>query len=574
MIRLGAKIGGQGAITRFFVASDTPLDKDAIKQASSGTARWSNRDRAWTIPPDPTILRRLIVCFPNYTISPALDGHLAYLMGRQQGIYDASCVDAPVAPGKPEQLMPFQSASVRALEAAGSFILAHQMGLGKTPIVCQALEYLGASRNLIVCPSAVRWSWVEHLKRWSGMDNIYVVSSTPVKTDNATVIHRNRDKLIEKALEEDNTTIVLGYEMLKKHLGNLLRYEYDVIVFDEAHRIKNRKAQVTQAAMQMSNVCARRWLLTGTPIRNNYTDLYTLLSIVDPMRFTSYWNFVNLYLETTPNIFGGVDVVGLKNEEEFNSMLSVYMYKLTKEEVMPELPPIIYETSKLPMNTEQARAYKQMEEEFMLYIEDEMKETGYADPIITAPNTVAKIIRLRQICLMPEMIGGPADSAKLDWLEDRVEEYLEQGERLLIFSFFRQFIDYVENMLEHKGMYFGRITGDVSSEDRYRVQQQLTGGDIDIVIGTGQTMGEGMNLQAATTAIFCDLDWVPAVNQQAEERIQRGDIKKSPNVVRLYHPDTIEQDIMAVLHRKERITSKATGQVEAIRNLLSRKGRM
>lgn len=574
MIRLGAKIGGQGAITRFFVASDTPLDKDAIKQASSGTARWSNRDRAWTIPPDPTILRRLIVCFPNYTISPALDGHLAYLMGRQQGIYDASCVDAPVAPGKPEQLMPFQSASVRALEAAGSFILAHQMGLGKTPIVCQALEYLGASRNLIVCPSAVRWSWVEHLKRWSGMDNIYVVSSTPVKTDDATVIHRNRDKLIEKALEEDNTTIVLGYEMLKKHLGNLLRYEYDVIVFDEAHRIKNRKAQVTQAAMQMSNVCARRWLLTGTPIRNNYTDLYTLLSIVDPMRFTSYWNFVNLYLETTPNIFGGVDVVGLKNEEEFNSMLSVYMYKLTKEEVMPELPPIIYETSKLPMNTEQARAYKQMEEEFMLYIEDEMKETGYADPIITAPNTVAKIIRLRQICLMPEMIGGPADSAKLDWLEDRVEEYLEQGERLLIFSFFRQFIDYVENMLEHKGMYFGRITGDVSSEDRYRVQQQLTGGDIDIVIGTGQTMGEGMNLQAATTAIFCDLDWVPAVNQQAEERIQRGDIKKSPNVVRLYHPDTIEQDIMAVLHRKERITSKATGQVEAIRNLLSRKGRM
>jgi len=570
MVNLDCKLDSKGDITRFTISSRRPEDKDIIKSVSCGTARWSNRDKVWTVPPDTTILRRVVECFPDYSISGHLKMHLANLMERQQEIYSSSSVDAPVAEGEPK-LMPFQNASVRVLESAGSFILAHQMGLGKTPIVCQALEYIGAAKNIVVCPSAVKWSWVDHLHQWADIHDVYVLESSNVKTDLATVLYQKRSEKLYEILKNENVTLVMGYEMMKKHLKDLMKYEYDAIVFDEAHRLKNRKAQVTQAAMQMTQVCARRWLLTGTPVRNDYTDLYSLLAIVDPQRFTSYWNFVHLYLETTPNIFGGVDIVGLKNDQDFNAMLSVYMYKLTKEEVMPELPEIIYHNTRLPLNDKQQKSYEQMEDDFMLYIKEQADETGNIEPIITAANTVSKIIRLRQICLMPEIIGGPRDSAKLEWLEEQVEDLLAQGERLIIFSFFKDFIKYIGEMLNEKGLVYGEITGDVKSSTRHDIQKQLTAGDIDIVIGTGQTMGEGMNLQAATTAIFTDLDWVPAVNKQAEERIQRGEIKKSPNVIRLIHPNTVEQDIISTLYRKERITSKATGQVETIRNLLRRR---
>lgn len=571
MIYLGCALDSKGIIVRFTISSNRPGDSDNIKLASLSTARWSTKEKVWRVPPDPTILRRVVDYFPEHSISPLLQSHLDNLMGRQQDIYSSSSMDDPVASGK-VQLMPFQNASVRVLESAGSFILAHQMGLGKTPIACQTLEYIGASKNIIVCPSSVKWSWVDHLKQWADIHNIFVLESSKVTTDVATVIYTHRDEKLEKEIKKGDITLVMGYEMMKKHLSTLLKFEYDVIIFDEAHKLKNRKAQVTQAAMQMSSVCARRWLLTGTPVRNDYTDLYSLLAIVDPQRFTSFWNFVNLYLETASNIFGGTDIVGLKSEEDFNSMLSVYMYKLTKEEVLPELPEIIYNNTHLPLNKKQQKAYDQMEEDFMLYVQEQAEETGSIEPVITAPNTITKIIRLRQICLMPEIIGGPDDSAKLDWLEEQVENLLEQGERLLIFSFFKGFIHYVASLLDHRGLSYGMITGDVKSSERNKVEKKLTAGEVDIVIGTGQSMGEGMNLQAATTAIFTDLDWVPAVNKQAEERIHRGDIKKSPNVIRLIHPNTVEQDILSTLYRKERITSKATGQVETIRNLLRRRG--
>jgi len=85
-------------------------------------------------------------------------------------------------------------------------------------------------------------------------------------------------------------------------------------------------------------------------------------------------------------------------------------------------------------------------------------------------------------------------------------------------------------------------------------------------------MGEGMNLQAAGTAIFCDLDWVPANNLQAEDRIHRGDIKKSPNIVRLYHPKTVDEDIWATCARKDDLIDEAIGSAETIRNMLLRRG--
>ena len=545
-------------------------DKERVKRAGSGCARWSSSEKVWTIPPDPVLLKQMMDMFPQARLMPDLQDYLGSLYDKQQKMYLATGIEDPISDDC--KLLPYQNSSVRVLDVTGNLILGHDMGLGKTPITCVAIDYVSANRAIVVCPSSVKWLWVDHLIEWAYRDDLYVLESKKVSSDLATVIYRNRDDELLDLLASDSPAILLmSYDMLRIHQQVLTEFDYDVIVFDEAHRLKNRKAPTTQAAMSVSKTCARRWYLTGTPIRNHYTDVYTLLSMIDPPRFGSYWNFVNTYLDTVPNVFGGIDIVGLKNEEEFNSMLSVYMYRLTKAEVMDQLPPKIYTDLKLPMNNEQQKIYDQMEKEMIVSFEQQLDDGVSIKEIVSAPNTVSQIIRLRQICLCPSLIGGPEDSAKIDTLAELIEDLLDKDERMIVFTYFRKFLKRIESLLDHLGVPYGQIVGGQSSSDRYNVQKGLTEGKYSIVIGTAQSMGEGMNLQAASTAIFCDIDWVPANNLQAEDRVHRGLIKSSPNIIKLHHPNTVETDIRATCRRKEDITDRSIGSVETIRNMLLRK---
>ena len=549
-------------------------DKERVKKAGSGTARWSKSESVWTVPPDPVLLKRLLKVFPDATILPDLRQYMDKLLDKQNAIYVSSDMSEPISPDS--KLFPYQNKSVRILETAGSIILGHRMGLGKTPIACVGLDYVGARKVIIVCPSSVKWSWVDHIIKWAGRTDLYVLESGVVKTDLATVIHKDREDFLHQFLSTEREFVLLmSYDMMRMYKDILCLTDYDVIIFDEAHRLKNRKAATTQAAQEVCKNVEKKWLLTGTPIRNSYVDVFTLLTIIDPVRFGSYWNFVNTYLDTVPNLYGGTDIIGLTSEEEFNSMMSVYMYRLTQEDVYEDLPPTIYSDLKMPMGSKQLGIYSEMEEELLVAFDKELADGKTVSQIVSAPNTVAQLIRLRQICLSPALIGGPEVSAKLDMLSDLVEDLVAQDEKFIIFSYFREFIKLVAELLDSRGIKYGEIVGGQSSSARHKVQGQLTEGEIDVVIGTAQSMGEGMNLQVANTAIFTDIDWVPANNEQAEQRIgHRGGVKKeSPRIIRLYHPDTVESDIWATCARKERVISESIGTAETIRAMMLRNGR-
>lgn len=560
----------QGKPKRFAIRCNYS-DKERVKKAGSGTARWSKTEKLWTIPPDPVLLKRMIKMFPDADLTPELDELISELYERQREIYLSSLVDAPISEGS--KLFGYQNKSVRMLDTAGSLILGHRMGLGKTPIACAAVDYTTSRKVLVVCPSSVKWSWVDHMQEWAGRQDLYVLESKNVRSDQCRVIAKKRDEVLKDLLSEaEEFVIIMSYDMLRIHRGELARYDYDVIIFDEAHRLKNRKASTTQVAQEICKSVARKWLLTGTPVRNSYVDLYTLLSIIDPARFSSYWNFVNTYLETVPNLYGGTDIVGIKNEEEFNAMMSIYMYRLTQEDVYDELPETIYTNMRLPFEPEQDKIYKEMEKELLVAFEKEIEDGKTISQIVSAPNTIAQIMRLRQICLSPVLIGGPAKSAKLALLEEIVEDLLAQDEKFIIFSYFREFVKLIGSLLDHRGLNYGEIVGGQSSNDRHKVQQDFTNGEFNIIIGTAQSMGEGMNLQAAGTAIFTDLDWVPANNEQAEHRIgHRGGVKKeAPKIIRLYHPGTIEADIWSTCQRKEQVIDQSIGSAETIRNMILR----
>lgn len=552
-------------------------DRKAIKEGSRGVARYSKNDGGWTIPIDPTIIRELYRRFPDLEVEDGLSSYLQEVREVQSRVLCApeDCSELDEKNG----LYPFQRGSVRFLTEIGRGILGHRMGLGKTVIACKALAHIGATRAVIVCPNAVKWSWAEHIRRWNDTspEEIFMLESksgrlTAKKEEDAVVFKgggNDRDEQIEQILQQDSFTLILNYDQLRIHQKTLCGYDYDVIIADEAHRLKDYRAQRTQAMVSVSKRTAYLWLLTGTPIRSDYTDIWPLLHMCDPVRFSGYWNFAHTYLIVAPSMWGGVDILGPQNPEEFNRVLSRYMFRKTKEEVLPELPEIIYQDIKLPMSGPQEYQYKKMEKEFVVTVEKEVKDGQQIQQVLQAENVVSQLIRLRQICLTPAVLGGKNSSGKLEALHDVLEDSLETG-RVAIFTCFRGFVPFIEEVVSNYADY-GLIVGGQTTEQRKEVERLLWREQIDVVIGTIQAMGEGLNLQPVKTAIFTDVDWTPAVNEQAEERIHRADTKESPTVIRLYHPRTVEADIRSVLKEKEKIVNSTVGKVEAVRKLLSRR---
>lgn len=545
-------------------------------EAGRGTGRWNKTGTMVTYPVDPAVIKEIARLLPDVIIDKELYDYLESLKQKQNEIFTAINTTEPL--DVEDNLWDFQRGSVRFLESVGKGILAHQMGTGKTVIASKAIDVMELDRVVVVCPNSVKWSWVDHLHEWAARDDIFVLESGKAKDDpydRADILcgsQSERSMLLAKFLTENSHfCLVMNYDQLRMHEKVLSTADYDVCIADEAHRLKNKAAKWTQSAFKMSSKCKYFWLLTGTPIRNDYNDYWSLLRLCDPLRFGSYWNFVNFYLKTIPGHFGGVEIVG--QQKELAPMLTAYMYRVTKEEAMPHLPKKIHTDIRLPLNPTQAKVYETMEEDFIMAIKKQLDNGVEISEILRAPTVVAQLIRLRQICLSPAIIGGEPDSAKLDALDEMLrQDFKPANTQLIIYTWFKQFLVYIEMMLRRLRMSYALVVGGQKSGERDAAEKKLREGDVQVILGTISSMGEGMNLQTATTAIFTDIDWVPAVNEQAEDRIHRGEIKVSPTIIKLYHPNTVESDIRATCKRKERKADETVGVLETLRNMMARHG--
>ncbi len=574
VVKLELKRTAAGVPTRLLVSCSYE-EKYTIQSLSRGCATWLNKEGKWSLPLEPPLFRDLCEKIPNIKVEQDAWDYSNALRQKQELVLASTQNYAPVGDAP---LWDFQQASVRFLFEAGRCILAHQMGTGKTVITSTAIKYGGKGKILVISPNSVKWSWVDHMTTWGEQSNLFVMESgTKVQTDDldrAHVLYGSLDKRHEELNRllntEKNYVLMLNYDQLRLHSKLLQHHLYDVLIVDEAHRVKNRKALRTQSIQKVARQSKDVWLLTGTPVRNDYTDYWSLLNILDPIRFSSYWNFVNIYMKSINNMWGGTDIIGLHDEKEFNSMLSTYMFRKTKEEVMPHMPKKIYADHRLRLNEKQANIYRRMEKEFCMHINKLLDNGQLIEDVLKAPTVVSQIIRLRQICLTPAMIGGPPDSAKLDAFGEIMEDYKWAGTQVIVYCTFRAFLPFLAQVLNKLEMSYAEIVGGQSAHERDQVEKALKAGDVQIILGTLSSMGEGMNLQAATEVIFTNRDWVPANNEQGEDRIHRGKIKISPTIRTLYHPGTVETDIRAVCARKEKIINETAGRIEVVRKMLLR----
>ena len=417
----------------------------------------------------------------------------------------------------PGELMPFQKAGVRTLIHSKRLLLADDMGLGKTLQVIAALRVLfrrGAIASaLVVAPASILDQWRQELHKWAPDLRAIIVRGTPEDRSwqwNAQV----------------HVTIV-SYETLRSDAGGgdnspPRRRTWDIVVADEAQRIKNRNA--TSEAVKGTKRL-RSWALTGTPLENNEEELASIVEFVDHGELISQTHY-----------FPGLNL-RLRHRE--------LQLRRKKSDVLQDLPPKLTTKLAIPLAPQQRESYDRAEREGIIHL----RELG-AD--VRVQHVLELIARLKQICNSDPKTG---QSSKIDDIRERVEILSQQGNRALVFSQYTSAgfgVGAVAEALKEFGPL--SFTGELDLDERRYVIQRFRSDDRNkVLILSLRAGGVGLNLQEASYVFHLDRWWNPATERQAEDRSHRYGQTAPVHVFKYSCIDTIEERIDRILETKQEL---------------------
>lgn len=562
-------------------------------QALPGS-RFNWDDKLWETSADPRNLKRIILSL-NPTCDPGL---IEWAETQQQALEhelvthlpeDAE-VDVPWGtqrmPWQPENIngFPFEGlkAHQRSLIAALTkenrgvrsplrAIVADDMGLGKTgetlSLVAEVAAKAGRASvgpfgkswemdlgpKLVVCPNSVKGVWAREIERWLGDQPVAVVDATTLKA---------RMNQLEHGIATDAWCIV-NYEQLRvkktvrttKAGGKKTEWplkepifektHWDVVIADEAHRAKNRKAHVTRGLFRVHATI--QIAATGTPLMNSPDELWSLLHWLYPEAYKSFWAFYEAYVESIEGFKGKV-VVGVKNPDGLRFELHEKLYRRTKDEIL-DLPEKTRVTVPIRLDKKQADLYDEAERGLWFEVEQAVQEGDkaakeFADAVesgravYTVPNGAARTVRLRQILSTPELLGGEDHSAKLDACVDAVVDNRHRPH--VVFTEFVGTSLALQRRLEAKGIRVGVYTGETPQPVRTELEDEFQAGEIDVMVGTIGAMREGITLTRADTVHFIERAWVPGWNEQAEDRLHRIGQKNAVTIYIYEAVDTVD----------------------------------
>lgn len=420
----------------------------------------------------------------------------------QEGIRAAS-VDASFQ-GK---LLDFQQKGVDFLSFLQkwgfSCLLADEMGLGKT---VQVLAFFSRFRTnlpfLVVAPSSLLYQWRSEILRFLPHMPVYV--------------HSGADRLA--SLERIEGVIVTSYAILRLDLELLASKEFETIVLDEAQAIKTASTQTARAACRLQG--RFKIALTGTPIENR------------PEELVSQFQFLMPNLISSSN-----DLEGLKRKTK------PFILRRKKQDVELELPEKMELISWVEMNEEQKALYQSYKANFQSGLLKRVQDGGLA---VHRMEVLEAILRLRQICLDPRLVGESISGSKLELLLSEVED-----RKVLVYSQFTSMLHLVEKALESQGKPFLYLDGSTPQEERAaRVRQFQEDPESNIFLLSLKAGGVGLNLTAADYVILLDPWWNEAVENQAIDRAHRIGQKKTVIAKRYLVPDSIEEKMLRLKEKK------------------------
>lgn len=504
---------------------------------------------------------------------------------RSNRVDPASLIRDHTEPGVPftgnTRLRPFQQAGVQFLRWAGCAILGDDMGTGKTIQALETMRNLGTDESLpalVIAPKGVVPNWAREAKIWFPESVPYVVAGA------ATA----RRKILDRAREDPLALVLINYEAvrlhsrtagfgsinLKKcakcdkygedkesqcelHERELNTIPFKIVMADEAHRMKDPNSKQTRAiwAVGRGKTVERRIPMTGTLIANHAGELWALLHFVAPDEFPTKSKFVDRYCEAEFNRFGGLEIGGLRKDtkDELFKIIGARFRRMSKAQVLKDLPDKIPMTRYVTLSKEQRKAYSELEAK---------SATRLPDGTLLIPDKhITKYLRMMQLSsAMLENDGTEKGvrmcdpSPKLDVMEEILEDM--DGKPIVFCAESRQLIDMASARLTKRGIEHAMIVGGIPQWDREAQLAAFQRGELQVLLFTMQAGGVGLTMTAADT--ICVLQWSASMilNNQSVDRVYRigSEIHSKINVISIVAEGTIEEKrVESIRHKQERL---------------------
>jgi len=470
-------------------------------------------------------------------------------------------VELPVLRADVEELLrPYQKPAVEWFGRLARYglggVLADEMGLGKTIMTLAHFfghEVAASERSLpvlVVCPTSLGFNWLAECHRFfPEVRAVGLTGQSPAE-------RRAR-------VEEGADLLVTSYALMRRDRELFEAQEFQAIVLDEAQHIKNPKSQTAKAAFALN--ARERWGLTGTPIENHLGELWSIFHFCLPGFLGTAEEFQEQFSDP---ISRGEDGVF----QRLRHRLRPFLLRRTKVQVLPDLPPRIEQVERVPMTDAQRDVYP-------AYSQRARGELGSADPKRSRFQILAALTRLRQICCHPRLVLTPEElsevkakpedlaGGKFGLLEELLDECLDEGHRVLLFSQFTGVLDLIEERLDERGIRKERLDG--STRDREGVVRSFReDASIPIFLISLKAGGFGLNLTEADTVILYDPWWNPATEEQAAARAHRLGQTVPVHVHRLITAGTIEEKIVELQAVKKDLADRVIESEEEVMQVL------
>lgn len=473
-----------------------------------------------------------------------------------ENIRDSRDIEYRIPVKLDQVLREYQKTGFNWLKALSTYglggILADDMGLGKT---LQVLTFLlsekdekGSYPSLIVAPTSLVYNWANEIQKFTPDLKMLVVSGNK----------NERIEILESIWDYD--VVITSYPLIRRDADLYDSIKFRYCILDEAQHIKNPGSQnaKTVKAIKADNYFA----MTGTPIENTLTELWSIFDFIMPGYLLSHGKFQKKFEKP------------IVSDNDRQMLLTLgkhirpFILRRLKKDVLKELPAKLENTIVAELTKEQKKIYLGYLKQIKGELEQEIKEKGFQKSHI---KILSGLTRLRQICCHPSMFiddysGG---SGKIELLEEIIQDALDGGHRILLFSQFTSMLEIIKAKLMNMGIAFKYLDGSTEMKTRGVLVNQFNEGDGQVFLISLKAGGTGLNLTGADTVIHFDPWWNPAVEDQATDRAYRIGQQNTVHVMKFITQGTIEEKILVLQERKRQLINSVIEPGETIVSKLS-----
>ena len=409
-------------------------------------------------------------------------------------------------------------------------ILADDMGLGKTLQIITLLDSLETKRpSLVVCPSSLIYNWEDEVHKFS--------KQLPV-----TCITGNGALRKELIKEIKQGLYVTSYDYMRRDFELYQDIEFEYVILDEAQYIKNQKTKNAQSVKTLKT--RHKLALTGTPIENSLAELWSIFDFLMPQYLFNYHYFQKQYEN---------DIVKNNDEEktkQLKKLVTPFILRRNKKEVLTELPDKIEQNMILPFNDEEEKIYVAN----LAKVNEELQQL-YDIEGSDKMQILKMLTRLRQLCLEPRLVYDNIDqpSSKLKACMELIKTMQENKQKVLLFSSFTSALNLIAEECQKAGITYYMLTGSTNKEERRELVSRFQKDNTTLFLISLKAGGTGLNLTSAENVIHYDPWWNVSAQNQATDRAYRIGQKNNVQVFNLVMKDSVEEKIIEMQKRKKEL---------------------